>query len=234
MTVSVGLTASTTFDNAGATTTLTLTGTTIAGSTLVIGIAWTPIHSSTVADPSIAGNSLTYNKRVTVSKAGANSEQLVIWDVVNCAAQTNLTVTFTHANTGDYGTAVIVEVKSVDAASFENQNSNSGTGTDPATSTNSASNSTTDGFAFAGVCVDSGTNPAITTDPPSGWTTVLAQKDGANHLPSEWNYKILTGAASNSTSWSTTSTGGDGAWCAAIVTYKATVTADSFLGQACL
>lgn len=227
MAITAGLTKFQTFDNNGAAVAVTFTGTTTDGSTISVGICWSPTVATLNADPVLTGGGLTWNKRVSARQdvAGGNAVGVVFWDAINVDAVTNLVLLFVmgapHA-TGNYGNVSVVEIKSSDTtAPFENSNSGgAASGTDPTMATGSASNTTTDGFAHVMAAIDAGVNPCILTDPPTGYTSIGLQADATAHQSGQASYKVLTSAGANSASWATDNAGSTGGWAAAIVVYK--------------
>lgn len=228
MTITAGLKTFTTFDNATAPQ-ATLTGTTVAGSTISVIVQWSNARGdgrAINADPTIAGGSLTWTKRKSQPQTtSANSVGAVAWDAVNVGAVTNLQITLTMGLpelTGNYGNISMLEVKTADTtAPFDGTNGNSAaSGTNPTMSTGSLTNTTTDGIFHVMAGIDSGANPGITTNPPTNYTSIGLQGDGTAHQISQASYRIVTSAAANNPTWATDSTGSSGGWTALIVAYK--------------
>lgn len=225
--MNLGLSAFVTFDAAGGTTGITLTGTTTSGSTLGFVSNFTPLVGTSQGEMTIAGGGLTWNPRVAKNQdsTGGFAVQHKIWDSVNVGALTNLAITATHSASGYYGNLVAFEMTGADTtAPYENSNSGgAASGTDPAMSTGDAANSTSDGFCVVAAGLDSSSATSILTALPTGFTgTLLHEDDQTAHMGMNCSYKLLSSAGNNSAGWSTQTSGASGCWGAVIATWKGT------------
>lgn len=137
------------------------------------------------------------------------------------ASSGTFTITFTDVASGAGSMEwAIVEFSGIEAVSPLDSgmiatDNNTGTGV---TITGAAPNAQASELVFSILALGTNSNnPAGITDPPTGFTTILAQQDGSSHTPGQISYRITSAGETSAATWSWT---GSFRYAAGIVAYK--------------
>lgn len=195
-----------------------------AGSLVVVEIfGW---HGSAFDLTSVTdnqGNTYTLLKTVTASKSvgGASTTRGCIAYATNVASSGTFTITINGLGSGSYLTWGAQEWTGITTSSAADQSAQAASDSSSPVAVTTGTTTQADELVVAVIAAAGRTTNAGIDDPPSGYTSLFAQQDYANHNAGEACYKIISATGAQTASWAVSALDGSFECDANIITFKA-------------
>ncbi|MDE2100276.1 MAG: hypothetical protein KGL39_23700 [Patescibacteria group bacterium] len=174
-----------------------ITGVT-SGNFLVLSVTWLASSASTITG--ITDSAGGTWQSTTVSTVGSSFLYSQVWYLPSAAAGTHTLAITWSASTGTTVTE-IAEFSGVGSLDTQGQTSNAST----ASITSSSLTPAQAGELLIAVMAEPGVNSADgISDPPTGWTSLMAEQNGFSYMGAESCYLINSGTTAQSATWSIT------------------------------